>query len=530
MIKLKNYLLILILLTGFSCKQTQTNQKKTGQESKRDSIINAAETIAEHIPLPEIPERTINLIEYSGHEPDVKGSYDFRADIQRAIDELSAQGGGKLIFPHPKGKNAWIKLTTIYRVKGPIQLKSNIELSFEPSVQLFFEFAPENYAVNNKGVITRYEGTTIYSYSPLIRGFNVQNIAITAIKGNGATPEITGDGEKWVEWMVKGEAKRQKAGLLPSYKLMRKINNQDLPLTKRQYFNPDSFFLRPELIEFFLCKNVLIDGIKLSNSPFWVVHPVFSENCTFRNIIFDAENVNNDGFDPESSKNILIENIIFKNHDDNVAVKAGRDKEGREGAFIKGTQLEKIKSNYILNNRIGGPSENIVIRNCVFQGHNAVCIGSEMSGGANNIFAYNNVAPIGIVQALYLKSSRKRGGKIQNVFFLDLKANQIRDNVICMVPNYDNDTTSQYPPVFKNIYIENINVNQSSEGVLIYGWPDAPIKNVIIKDLKIRQTQKGEIKINQVKNVTLKNVNINEKEFNKVFHNVDPTASTPQVH
>lgn len=142
-------------------------------------ITRGVHTILDNIREPHIPDRTMNLIEFSGHKPDEGGTYEFREDIQKAIDTLAGQGGGKLVFAHTEDASLEPKPVVIYRVKGPIMLKSNIELSFEPSVKLQFEFDPSSHRPGGKGVLSRYEGTTLYTHSPLIRAFNVQNIAIT---------------------------------------------------------------------------------------------------------------------------------------------------------------------------------------------------------------------------------------------------------------------------------------------------------------------------------------------------------------
>ena len=131
----------------------------------------------------------------------------------------------------------------------------------------------------------------------------------------------------------------------------------------RQY--GEGHYLRPHLIQLHGCRDVTLSGFFITNSPFWCVHLLCCENVICRGLRYDAKLVNNDGIDPEMTRNLLIEDIDFNNGDDNVAIKAGRDNDGW---------------------RTARPSENIIIRNCRFKGLHGVVIGSEMSAGVRNVF------------------------------------------------------------------------------------------------------------------------------------------------
>ncbi len=507
----------------FSCKQKKDIIEK---DKLDDNIIH----ILDDIKKPGIPEVSINIIDFSGFMPDENGTHDFQRDIKQAIDELFATGGGRLIFPHPDLSVKKPRKTVTYRIKGPIELKDNIHVVLDRGIRLLFEFEPSNYLVDEKGVITRYEGTTIYSYSPMIRGFNVENITISARKGIGAMPIIDGDGEKWQEWAMLGNEQLSLNGKKESVLLVRESNNSGVHLKSRHFEDPSSHFLPPSLIEFFLCKNISIEGIKLINSPFWVIHPVFSENLIFRNIVFDAQVNNNDGINPESSRNVLIENIIFNNHHHNIAIKAGRDKEGREGADITGTKLENIESRYIHDGFLGGATENVVVRNCVFKGRYAFCIGTEISGGARNIYLVDNIAPQEVEMGIFIKSSRKRGGKIENIHVKNLKLNNVLQDVIGIVPDYEKGVEEDYLPVIRNIYIKNVTASKARFGIRIFGWPGSPIENVVIQDVDIKQTLKVEpgnsFMVNQVKGVELKNVKMNGQSADGVYNHEKSSVSS----
>lgn len=521
---------IFILVVLYACS-TEESAKNTATIENTDTLTGfiqkGVDNVLKNISEPEIPDTVINLIAFSGKSPDEDASYNFRGDIQNAINQLSEHGGGVLLFPHPQGKSAWIKQAAIYKVVGPIELRSNIELRFQPGTKLLFAFSPEAYMNNGAGVITRYEGTTHYGISALIRGFHVKNIRITATDGSGAMPVIDGSGHKWQKWCDEGQRAAIEADEKPGYLKLKDINNQGLAIKDIQMTNPEEQFLRPDLLQLFLCENVVIEKVKIANSPFWCLHPVFSQNLIFRDILFDSQNVNNDGIDPESCRNVLIENIMFYNHDDNVAIKSGRDKEGREGAIIKGTELEQIQSPYIKNGRLRGITENVVVRNCVLKGHYGFCIGSEVAGGAKNIFVVDNYSNQNVNMAVFIKSSRSRGGVIENIYIRNMKVNKVSGAAIGLVPNYDNDSISQFPPKFKNIFIDNIQVREADDGILVYGWYDKPTENIFISNVSIQRTNSLSVAYNQVKNLQLHNVVVNDSVFNGTFTKMDSTKNTP---
>lgn len=517
--------ILLLFIAGyfFSCKQESHPYLITDEQANAriEEIVNS-------IRVPKIPDYTINLIKFSGRKPDTEGTVNFYPFIKEAIDSLVARGGGWLYFPNTADPDDWLRYTETYRVEGPIELKSNTGLVIDRSVKIFFPFNPENYLVNGEGVLTRYEGTTIYSFSPLIRAFNAKNIAVKSNGTTGDLPEIDGDGEKWQLWMWEGEKRRRSEGLKASYQLLKDINNADIPIADRIYTDPENDFFRPEMMEFFLCENVLVDGIKIKDSPFWCIKPVFSQSCIFRNLVFDAFAVNNDGVDPESSKNVLIENNMFGNHDDNVAIKAGRDKEGREGALVAGTRLENIESEYIRNGRITGSTENVVIRNNHFYGHYAICIGSEMSGGVREIYAVNNYSVKEVNMGFFIKSSRLRGGTIENIYVNGLNLNHVKNEVISIVPNYDKADESPYPPVIRNIQVKNVSSESSGRGILIYGWYDEPVENVLLKNIRLSGVKDKPLQIEQSQNVKLQNVIINDEIYNKSVNNMDKGEKPPE--
>jgi len=497
----------MFLILGFSSCQDISEEKSELDQKIDDSV----EAIIQSIPEITFPDRSINLIEYSGHKPDMAGSYNFQPLLNKAIDELSKQGGGTIYFPHTLGPKAWVKETDIYRMDGPINLKSNIRLMLASGTKIKFTFNPKNYLNNGKGVITRWEGVSIKSFSPLVRAFNVENIAIVAETLKGTAPVIDGDGEKWQHWYRQDLAEDHKL-------VLHRLCDTDVKLADREFTDIKKDFYRPFLMEFYLSKNILIDGVKLTNTPFWTVHPVFSENVTVRNVVFDVNVVNSDGVDPESSHNVLIENCMFNNHDDNVAIKSGRNKEGREGVDISGTELEGIQSKFIKGNKIYGATENVVVRNCILKGHHAICIGSEVAGSVRNVYALDNIGVQNVKFGLYIKSSPERGGVVEDIYIRNMHLNHAKMGAVLNPCYSKNLVDTTHFPLFRNIYIKNMTINHAYRGgIEVAGWPQLPMENIHLENIEIKHLDKGselDVRIHNSKNVILKNVKINQIEFN----------------
>jgi polygalacturonase len=484
--------------------------------------------ITAHIQTPVIPDRTIDLIAFAEQVPDRAGTHDFQSDINRAIQALAAEGGGTLHFRHLDPPKQWYKFPLVYRIQGPILLESNIELLIDHSVVLQFDWAPAAYLPGGKPVLRRYEGTTLYGLCPLFYAFGKENIRIRGNEGFGAPPLIDGDGEQALRWS-QAIGDRQQARADSSYynDRLREANHAGVPLRERHYADLDEDAFRPTLMEFFMCKNVEVNGLQLNNSPFWLVHPVFSENVAIRNLIFDSQTVNSDGVDAESSHNVLVEYCIFNNHDDNLAIKAGRDHEGREGVDVTGTELAGLTSRYLHGDRLGGPSTDIVFRHNTIQGHYALAIGSEMSGGVEGVYAYHCQAPISVKAAVFIKSSRRRGGYVRQVYVQDFEINRAPLDLITIIPNYDGDTEAPYPPQFSQLYFRNISANFSGNPYRIYGWPDQQTQDVWLENIKVPEVKKGG-SFNHVKNLHLRGISIEGEEIEGDFDQSEAGNEPPE--
>lgn len=314
--------------------------------------------ILEKIKAPSFPHRDFSVLDY-GAVGD--GVTDSRQAIRDAIAACNQAGGGRVVIP-----------AGTYLVNGPIHLQSNVNLHVAKNAILKFGVNPADYL---PAVLVRWEGTRCYNYSPLIYAYGQENIAIT---GSGT---IDGQTEKfWHLWKLIQE---------PDKKALRRMGRDLVPVEDRQF--GAGHFLRPTLIEFYECNNILIEGVTVKSSPFWTVHPVFCTNVTVRGLTVERGTTNDDGCNPESCQYVLIENCSFYTRDDNIAIKAGRDND----AWVENG---------------GRPSENIVIRNCRFQGETgAITIGSEMSGGVRNVFA-ENCTMGAIASPIFIKSNTDRAG------------------------------------------------------------------------------------------------------------------------
>ncbi len=325
--------------------------------------------------------------------------------IQRAIDSCSLAGGGHVIIS--KG---------IYYLKGNLVLKSDVNLHLEKDAYLLFSGKADDFLPE---VWTRWEGTELYGHSPMIYAKHATNIAIT---GQGTIDErIFGKGT----------------------------------------------ILRPSCIQFMGCSRILVEGITIKNSPFWTIHPVYCDNVIVRSITIDSHYPNNDGCDPESTSNVLIEECIFRTGDDAIAIKAGRDADGRE---------------------IGRPSKNIVIRNCLFQSEcNGLCIGSEMSGGVENIYMDN--IQIGTVKnALYFKSNRDRGGYIRNIQVSNITIERSKGAVLRFETNYFGFRGGRHTSQYENFRINNVKAGCSDHyAIFIDGYEEKPIKNIEIEHFHVQK-------------------------------------------
>ncbi len=417
--------------------------------------LDEASHILQRIHPPIFPQRLFSITDY-GAKPDQET--DCRPAILQAISQCSASGGGHVLIPAGN-----------WRVDGALHLESNVDLHLDNHATLNFNPDPNLYL---PVVLTRWEGIELYNYSPLIYANNVSNVAIT---GKGTLIGNAKQGfASWIGKQTRAQAK------------LRRLGRKGVPVKDRIF--GAGHWLRPSMIQFLNCKNVLIDGPTILDSPFWVVHPVYSQNVIVRNVQIDSHHLNNDGVDPDSSVDVLIENCSFNTDDDSISIKSGRDQDGR---------------------RVGRPSKNILIRNCSINSkQGGLCIGSEMSGGVRNVLMEN--CKLGEARsAIHFKSNQDRGGIVERIRVRDVVIDRAGTcvNITCYYPGEHQDF---YPPSFRNLVIENIACNAAVDGIHAWGLIGAPLKDVILRNVTIKHAENA-YEVRNIEGFNLHNVLINDQ-------------------
>ncbi|MBE7169106.1 MAG: glycoside hydrolase family 28 protein [Williamsia sp.] len=381
--------------------------------------------------------------------------------FRKAIEACNKSGGGRVIVP----------LGTF--LTGAIHLKSNVELHLADSARIVFSTDAKDYPI----VFTRWEGMEVMNYSALIYAYGQQNIAVT---GHG-TLDGRASYKTWWAWNAGRPAKQVKAR-----DQLHDMNHKRIPARSRTF--SDSSFLRPNFIQPYNCKNILISGVKIINSPMWNVNPVLCENVTVDGVTIISHGPNTDGVDPESCKNVLIKNCYFDTGDDCIAIKSGRDEDGRT---------------------IGRPAENHIIEYCEMKdGHGGVVIGSEISGGAKNIYALNCIMDSpNLERILRIKTSSSRGGIIENVFMKDVQVGTYRDAAVTCNMFYEQP--GNFMPAIRNIRVENLDVKKGGDfAVYVRAYEESPVTNLQMVNCDINGV-KTPIQVDHVKNFRLENVKIN---------------------
>ena len=431
--------------------------------------------------------------------------------INGAIDALSKKGGGVVLVP----SGLWLT--------GPIVLKNNINLHIAAGATLLFTADKNEYPL----VEANWEGLPQMRNQSPISATNVNNIAITGkgiIDGNGdvwravkidkltesqwkkkvASGGVVSDDKKtWYpsEGFVKGSKMPANPGMIS-------------PEKDAAFYQSIKDFLRPNLLLLTNCKYILLEGVTIQNSPAWCLHPLMCENLTVRNVFVKNPwyAQNGDGIDVESCKNVLIENSVFDVGDDALCMKSGRDAEGRKR---------------------GMPTENVIIRNCtVYAAHGGFVIGSEMSGGARNIYV-SNCTFIGTDIGLRFKTTRGRGGIVENIFIKDIYMKDIPAEAILFdmyymakdpvalagekreLPKVEFKPVDETTPQFRNFHISNVYCNGAEKGIFVRGLPEMHVKDIVLENMVI-QAKRG-IDVQEASGITFKNIKIISAETNPVI-------------
>ncbi len=463
-----------------------------------------------NLPVVTVPKFKKDTINIKKHGAVADGYFLNTIAINGAIDALSKKGGGVVLVP------AGLWLT------GPIVLKNNINLHVALGATLLFTPDKDQYPL----VEANWEGLPQMRNQSPVSATNATNIAIT---GKGI---IDGNGDVWravksdklteSQWKKKvasgGVLSDDKKTWYPSEGFMKGSKmpaNPGMITGDRDaaFYQSIKDFLRPNLLLLTKCKNILLEGVIFQNSPAWCLHPLMCENLTVRNVFVKNPwyAQNGDGIDVESCRNVLIENSVFDVGDDALCMKSGRDAEGRKR---------------------GMPTENVIIRNCVvYAAHGGFVIGSEMSGGARNIYV-SNCTFIGTDIGLRFKTTRGRGGIVENIFIKDIYMRDIPAEAILFdmyymakdpvalagekreLPKVEFKTVDETTPVFKNFHISNVYCNGAEKGIFVRGLPEMHVKDIVLENM-VLQSKKG-IDVQEATNITFRNIKVISKETDPV--------------
>ncbi|WP_308991100.1 glycoside hydrolase family 28 protein [Mariniflexile litorale] len=431
----KSFLLILILIV-FSCKK----------EENKIKIIEIKVNAPFEMPPIKVPDfsncKQFLITDFGA----IQGDKELISKaISNAITEANKIGGGIVIIP----KGEWLT--------KKIHFKSNVNLHLNKGALLLFSEKPSDYL---PPVHTTWEGMECYNYSPLIYAYGCENIAIT---GEG---KLKAKMDVWEKWFARPKPH------MNSLKRLYNLASYNKPVEARQMVNDTANF-RPHFIQFNRSKNILLEGVSIENSPFWTIHPYLSKDVVIRNIKVKAHGHNNDGVDPEMSQNILIENCIFDQGDDAIAVKSGRNQDAW---------------------RLNTPSKNIVMRNCTMKnGHQLLAIGSELSGGIENVFVENCNVVDGakMFHLVFIKTNERRGGYVKNIFVENITAGSIENGVLGIETDVLYQWRDLVPTIEKkltpitDVYLKNIRATKTQYLSRIFGQEELPIKNIFLNNVVV---------------------------------------------
>ncbi len=440
----------------------------------------AYQRIEQSIQSPHISGKDYVITKF-GAKPDASAADNQKA-IQKAIDKCSKKGGGRVIVPAGRF------------LTGAIHLKSHVDLHIEEGATLLFAFEPELYPI----VETAWEGLDCFNLSPCIYAKGQTDMAIT---GKGVI-DGGGSNDTWWPWCGAAHYGWKEGGIAQKKEARPRLlqcgedgvpmrDEQGQPNKKRSFGPTDG--LRPQLVNFLECQRVLIEDVTLLDSPFWVIHPLRSTDVTVRRVHINNAGPNGDGCDPEACDRVLIEDCFFNTGDDCIAIKSGRNRDGREHAM---------------------PSQNIIIRHCEMKnGHGGVVIGSEISGGAKNIFAHDCVMDSpNLDRVLRIKTNSCRGGIVENIFVKDIKVGQCGESVLKINLNYDHNEVccrGNFPTV-RNVLMENVTCEKSKYGVQIIGLDDDIfVYDIDVRNCRFNGVQQGNFQSGKVRDVRFDKLYVN---------------------
>ncbi|MER5771075.1 glycoside hydrolase family 28 protein [Streptomyces sp. NPDC001985] len=365
---------------------------------------------------PRFPRRWFDITRY-GAVGD--GTTKNTAAIRAAVTACHRAGGGHVLVPAGRF------------VTGAIHLRSGVDLHVSEGGILAFSPDPADYL---PAVRTRWEGTECYNYSPFIYAYGRRRVAVT---GAGIL-----DGQArlgpWESWYRTGSLQG------PDQRLLRRMGSEGVPVADRVF--GAGHHLRPKMVQFNRCRDVLISDLTIVDPPMWTVHPVLCTNVTVRGITVESLLYNTDGVDAEASSFVHVTGCRFNTNDDCVAVKSGRDEDGH---------------------RVGVPSTDIVVQECDFSGRwGGITVGSEMSGGVRRVFAERcRINPpdfpghYPVKYPLYIKASKKRGGAVEGVYVRGFSGQGVERDVVFVNMNYNNGEGGTHPVAVRDVHFTDARID-----------------------------------------------------------------------
>jgi polygalacturonase len=398
------------------------------------------------------------------------GTTDSSAAFERAIAACAASGGGRVVV------EGGVFLT------GPIHLRSGVNLEVKEGATIRFVADPKAY---ERFVLTRFEGVEMMGLSPLIYASNARDVAVTG----GGTLDGQAGNTVWWHWngsprygwkQGTGNQRAARARLF-------EMAERNVPVASRR-FGVDSY-LRPNFIQPYGCTNVLIEGVTIRNSPMWEINPVLCRNVTVRGVRISSHGPNNDGCDPDSCQDVLIERCLFDTGDDCIAIKSGRNADGR---------------------RINIPTENVIIRDCEMRdGHGGVTIGSEVSGHVRHVYAERNrMDSPQLERALRLKDNAMRGGILEHIYMRDVQVGQVADAVLQVDFLYEEGANGDFPPVVRDVELLRVTSRKSNFALFLRGHEKGTIEDVRVIDCTFDGVAKPDV-VDHVTGLVRRHVTVN---------------------
>ncbi|HLP08348.1 MAG TPA: glycoside hydrolase family 88 protein, partial [Opitutaceae bacterium] len=409
-----------------------------------------------------------------------KPGADATAAIRAAISACNQAGGGRVVVP----AGEW---TT-----GAIHLLSRVNLHVAKGATLLFSTDPAAYL---PAVFTRWEGVECYNYSPLIYAFEQTDIAIT---GEGTLD----GGATFENWWAWNDKRQRPVKQLPARHRLLEMGETGVPVEQRRFGTAD--FLRPMFIQPYRCTNVLIEGVTILRSPMWEIHPVLCTNVIVRGVKISSHGPNNDGCDPESCRDVLIEDCVFDTGDDCIAIKSGRNNDGR---------------------RVGAPTENVIIRRSAMKdGHGGVVLGSECSGSIRNVFVEDcKMDSPNLDRALRFKTNAVRGGVLENVFMRHVEIGRVAEAVLTIDLLYEEGAKGGFLPTVRNVHLEDVRSASSPRVLYILGFSGATIDGIRFRDCTFRGVETAEV-VHGAGDISFRNVTIEPAKKPKSLNTVPSPA------